>query len=813
MTFQRKILKPSQKSHNLWFQTISSSFKYMKFFLKYTLFIFFLSIGSLRAQKLSVLTVEKIMRDPKIWIGTSPTNISWSADSKTIFFNWNPDKNLSDSLYSYSLTDKKISKVSLSDRKKAPSEDGVYNRNRTRKVYEKNGDLFLFDENFSIRQLTNTVERESNPAFNQDEQRVLFERGNNLFSISISTGNIKQHTDFKTGTKKTDSNASDEEKFLKAEQLALFEVLKERKEKKDAGKKISEAEKSDYPKEIYLGDKNVNSPKLSPDGRFVTYRLSIPDKSAKSTIVPNYVTESGFTEDISSRTKVGAPSSNYEFWVYDIKKDTSRRVSIKNIPGINDKPDYIKDYPKQDSAWKKKQREVVIHGPFWSENGEHVVVVVRSMDNKDRWIMALNPDSLSLRLLDRQRDEAWIGGPGIGGSSMSAGEIGWINDKTIYFQSEGTGYSHLYTLDVTTGKKTQLTKGKFEVQKVDLSKDKKDFYLITNELHPGEQHFYKMSISGGERTRITQVTGANEVTISPDETKLAVRHSNSTAPWELFVMENNPTAKSTQITKSTTDEFRSYAWREAKVVTIKASDGTDIYARVYEPKKSNGKAVIFVHGAGYLQNAHKWWSQYFREYMFHNLLTDKGYTILDMDYRASSGYGRDVRTGIYRFMGGKDLTDNTDGVKWLIKKYGINPKKIGIYGGSYGGFITLMALFTTPDVFAAGAALRPVTDWAAYNQSYTSNILNEPQSDSLAYRKSSPIYYAAGLKSKLLICHGMVDVNVHYQDVVRLSQRLIELGKDNWELASYPMEDHGFVEASSWTDEYKRILKLFEEKM
>ena len=124
-----------------------------------------------------------------------------------------------------------------------------------------------------------------------------------------------------------------------------------------------------------------------------------------------------------------------------------------------------------------------------------------------------------------------------------------------------------------------------------------------------------------------------------------------------------------------------------------------------------------------------------------------------------------------------------------------------------------MAMFTKPDVFAAGAALRPVTDWAAYNHGYTANILNEPQTDSIAYHKSSPIYYAEGLKGNLLICHGMVDVNVHYQDAVRLSQRLIELKKNNWELASYPMEDHGFVEPSSWMDEYKRIFKLFEDSL
>jgi len=121
-----------------------------------------------------------------------------------------------------------------------------------------------------------------------------------------------------------------------------------------------------------------------------------------------------------------------------------------------------------------------------------------------------------------------------------------------------------------------------------------------------------------------------------------------------------------------------------------------------------------------------------------------------------------------------------------------------------------MALFTSPDTFAAGAALRPVTDWAHYNHGYTSNILNEPQTDSEAYRKSSPIYFAEGLKSPLLIAHGMVDTNVHFQDSVRLVQRLIELRKENWEIAPYPVEDHGFVEAASWADEYKRILRLFE---
>jgi dipeptidyl aminopeptidase/acylaminoacyl peptidase len=790
----------------------------MKFVLRFAFIWQIAVLNTAFSQNLAPLSVEKIMRDPKVWIGTSPSDITWADDSKMIYFNWNPDQNMSDSLYAYSLSTRKIDKVTLAQRKVMAGRNGTYNRKRTIRVYEKNGDIHLIDyKNFQIRTLMQTVERETDPVFSGDEKSVIFERSNNLYSVSLETGVLTQLTDFKPNTKKPDPKPGDQEKFLKEEQLATFQVLKERKEKKDAGKKISEAEKPKYPKEIYLNEKSISNQKVSPDSRFITYRLTQPNKSAKQTIVPNYVTESGFTDDISGRVKVGAPASSYEFWVYDVKKDTTRKVSVKDIPGIHDKPDYLKDYPKQDTARKNKERDVIIHGPFWSESGGNAVVVIRSLDSKDRWIMRFNADSLSLKLLDRQRDEAWIGGPGIGGYPMSAGEIDWLDEQTIYFQSEESGYSHLYSLNVNTGKKTALTSGKFEVQNVTLSKDKKTFYIITNEVHPGEQHFYRMAVTGGARTRLTQNVGAHEATLSPDETKIAIRYSASTAPWELYIMDNpKPGTKPAQpvrITESVSKEFVSYSWREAKVVTIQATDGQPIYARVYEPAKSNGKAVIFVHGAGYLQNAHKWWSQYFREYMFHNLLADRGYTVLDMDYRASSGYGRDWRTGIYRFMGGKDLTDNTDGAAWLVKTYGIDPKRIGIYGGSYGGFITLMGLFTTPDIFKAGAALRPVTDWASYNHPYTANILNEPQSDSLAYRKSSPIYHAAGLKNHLLMCHGMVDVNVHYQDVVRLSQRLIELGKENWELASYPMEDHGFTEASSWTDEYKRILKLFEEKL
>jgi dipeptidyl aminopeptidase/acylaminoacyl peptidase len=795
----------------------------MKQLLFYCVFLLLVTTSIFaQTSQLAPLTVEKIMRDPK-WMGTSPSDIFWSEDSKQLFFKWNPDKNTADSLYAASVSNLTPAKVSLTKRVSLPAE-GIYNRTRTEKVYEKNGDIYWMDtKKGTIRQITSTQAAEANPVFSFDEKKVVFTREDNLFAWHLTDGNTVQLTNFKKGKAKEEDKKTEADKWLNKDQLTFFEVVKARKEKKELTEKNTKAEKPKAPKEIYLDDRTISAIGLSPDEKYITYQLAKTPKTIKATKVPSYVTESGYTEDLPARAKVANYQTTYELFVYDIAKDTMLAVSTKELPGITDKPDFVKDYPQKaaskndtTAAKKAEQRQIVLHGPYWSPDGRHSVLVARSADNKDRWFLSFNIATRKINVLDRQRDEAWVAGPGINGGWTNPGDLGWLGDnQTIWYHSEADGYSHLYTVDVVTGKKNQLTKGNYEVSNVVLSKDKKHFYYVSTEVHPGEKHVYKLPVRGGKSVKLTSGTGAYEPYLSPDEKYIALRYSSATKPWELFLMENKAGAKPRQITQSLSDEFKSYTWREPEVLSFTARDGANVYARLYKPANvvPSGPAVIFVHGAGYLQNAHKFWSQYFREYMFHNLLVDNGYTVLDIDYRGSAGYGRDWRTGIYRHMGGKDLTDHIDGAKFLVEKQGVDPKRIGIYGGSYGGFITLMAMFTQPDVFKAGGALRSVTDWAHYNHPYTSNILNEPHTDSLAYAKSSPIYYAEGLKGHLLMCHGMLDVNVHFQDIVRLTQRLIELKKDNWELAVYPMEDHAFVEPSSWTDEYKRIFKLFEEQL
>ncbi|QXV66167.1 S9 family peptidase [Mucilaginibacter sp. 21P] len=781
----------------------------------FTLLLVLTASGTM-AQNLAPLTVEKIMRDPK-WMGISPSDIHWSADSKKIYFDWNPDKADRDQTYAVTPNDLKPQKVSLTERRDMPA-DGKWNRSRTMEVFEKGGDLYLYQlSGGKITQLTNTTERESAPTFNTDETAVIFTRENNLYYLKLAKGELIQLTNFvKNASDKKPAKDNEQIAWLKKQQLELFDVIK--KEAKD--KKLDSVERAendgDKLKEIVIGDKRVNFQQVSPDGRYITYRLTQAAEGAKSTIVPNYVTASGFTEDIPNRTKVGAPQQSSELFIFDVKRDSVYKVITKDIPGIKDIPDFYKDYPKELAAMKKADadRKVDLVGPYWSPDGKYAIVNVDAQDNKDRWLMKLNAETCKLSLLDRQHDDAWIGGPGTG-AWFGNSTLGWIDNTHFYYQSEASGYSHLYVADVANGTKKQLTAGKWEVQTLQISNDKKSFYFTANMEHPGITHFYRIPVTGGAPAKLTGMKGGNEVTLSPDEKWLAIRYSYSNKPWELYVQPNKAGAKAVQVTRSTSPEFNSYAWREPEVISFKNRIGKDIYARVYVPKNADPAkpAVIFVHGAGYLQNVHYWWSSYFREYMFNNLLADNGYTVMDIDYTASSGYGRDIRTGIYRHMGGADLDDQVDGAKLLVEKYGVNAKHIGMYGGSYGGFMTLMAMFTKPDVFAAGAALRSVTDWAHYNHGYTSNILNEPYTDEKAYRESSPIYFADGLKGRLLMCHGMVDQNVNFQDIVRLSQRLIELHKENWELAPYPVEDHGFVQPSSWTDEYKRIFKLFEETL
>lgn len=789
--------------------------------MRYTYFSFsslllYLLAGHLAAQSPDrpELSVQQIMQDPKTWIGTSPSDIQWSDDSRTVYFNWNPEQHPGDSVYKVNIRDRQISKADEQEQVLLSGRNPYFNSQYTKKLYLRNGDMFERDlKKGRERQLSNVLTEVTDVRYDQQEEHIYYIQDENLYKLHTQSGTLEQLTNFKSGSEPGEETASRQKEWLEQDQLAFFEVLRQRKEKREQTEEQQKRLQPKRPKTIYTGKASASNVRISPDERYITYTLITRPEENGTTEVPSYVTEDGYTEMLRARAKVGAEQVEVKMEIYDRQQDTVYSVITENLPGLDQAPQFAADYEGKEY---ERNQEVMIMGPVYPKNGSNrALLEIRSLDNKDRWIALLDFETAEPKVLDHQRDEAWIAGPGIGWL-YGMGDMGWMPDsRNIWFQSEESGYSHLYTLNPDNGSKSQLTSGNFEVYDPKLSRDGKSWYFHANREHPGERHFYRMPANGGSMEKLTSMEGRNDATLSPDEKQLAIIHSFANRPPELYLQPNRAGAQAQKLTSSLTEAWQQYPWRTPEFVTFTASDGTEVPARLYKPEGgSEGKpAIIFVHGAGYLQNAHKWWSTYFREYMFHNLLADKGYTVLDIDYRGSAGYGRDWRTAIYRHMGGKDLSDHIDGARWLAEEHGADAANMGIYGGSYGGFITLMAMFTEPGVFKAGAALRSVTDWAHYNHGYTSNILNEPYTDSLAYARSSPIYYAEGLEGHLLICHGMIDTNVHFQDVVRLSQRLIELGKENWELAVYPLEDHGFVEPSSWTDEYRRILKLFEETL
>ena len=782
------------------------------------------------------LTVDSIMRGPRL-VGYPPTGVYWSQDSQRVYFRWKQadEARLKEtSLYVVNRDGTGLRRLSDDEAKQAPPANGELSKDKTMTVFTDEGDVFIYDHaKNQRRQITRTVDAEIGPHFTLDQKHIYFTRQGNLYVMALDGGSLEQLTDIRVGgagvpptvggggaprqgASETQQRGTDSQEYLKKEERALLDAVRERAEQREEQEKKRKEREKRKPFNVPAGQ-NVANLSLSPDGKYVIATVTEPGTGSKNTIVPNFVTESGYTEDIPGRTKVGDPQNRTRLTIINVETGETKPIDHgqrQGVPPVRRSVESMIPEKGPPKPLLAPERDVQLSQLQWSEDGKNAVLMARPADNKDRWVMLLDPATGKTKVLATVHDDAWIDGPG-------AGTLGWLPDNEhVYFESERDGFAHLYSIAISGGEPAQLTSGQFEVSDVRVSQDKTKFYFTSSEGSPFERHLDSIPINGGARMRVTSMPGNNVVDVSPDETMLADVRSYSNRPPELYLLPNKAmdekaTAAFRPVTTSPIPEFFTYNWIDPPIVSFKARDGATVYGRIYLPSnyKGGGPAVLFVHGAGYLQNVHRWWSSYYREYMFHHLLMERGFVVLDIDYRGSAGYGRDWRTGIYRHMGSKDLTDHVDAVNYLVKEHGVDPKRIGLYGGSYGGFITLMAMFKQADVFAAGAALRPVTDWAHYNNPYTANILNLPQNDAEAYKQSSPIYFAGGLKGALLICHGMVDTNVNFQDTVRLVEKLIELRKENWSVAPYPVEDHGFEREVSWADEYKRILKLFVDNL
>jgi dipeptidyl aminopeptidase/acylaminoacyl peptidase len=773
------------------------------------------------------LSLELIMSDPE-WVARSPANEWISDDGNTVYYS---QEQLGSSRMELMRVDvSQTAPFMPGEPERVPDEDlpgigssnGFLTQDRAYKVWTRDGDVFVRRmPDGEIRQLTRTASRESNARFIGDDPRqIAWSVGDDWFKLDLGSGLTTQIAHLTTDSAPSDSDPDD---YAHRMQLRIFETLRRDVANEDLEEARSDdieaADPTRSPDPIYLGtSESIIWTDLSPAGTHLLVATAPSDQGGwENDQMPVWVTRSGYVEVRDVRSRVGTGPDRYDtLHMVDLGDGSVHTLDRSGLPDIDDDPlRELRVAAAERAGEEPPERDAVrattVWGAEWSPDGAEVLIHLRSEDNKDRWLATVDMAEMELLSRYHYRDPQWVG--------YSFLEMGWLPDSSgFWFISEEPGYAHLFVRELDARRARQVTEGEWEVYEPVLTQDGSTFFFRGNIDHPGRYGMYAVSSDGGEPMPVGDPgLRVDSFQLFPDESRLLITASTADSPPDLWVNSVAP-GPSGRITDTVTPEFAAIDWVDPELISYPSShQDRPIYARLYLPADYDPTreypAVIFTHGAGYLQEAFDGWSYYFREFMFNTLLTRHGYIVISPDYRASRGYGHDWRTAIYRQMGHPEVEDMLDAKAFLVSEYNVDPDRIGTYGGSYGGFLTFMALFRAPGEFAAGASIRPVTDWAAYNHGYTSNILNTPEIDPEAYETSSPIEFAEGLEDQLLILHGLLDDNVFAQDTIRLQHRLIELKKENYETVLYPREPHGFVTPEAWLDEYRRIFALFEEHL
>jgi len=753
----------------------------------------------------SPLSIEDVSRLDR-WIGSGVRDARWSPDGVAVYFRWsatpapadNPDN---DPWWRVDRLGRSAEPVSDADVWRVPGATVAWSRDGRLAAWESRGRVVVWDASRAAEP-TRIVAEGSKPAGHvrvaASGRAVDFMQGEDLYRWSLD-GTARRLT---TVTHRPADTRTDQSRRLADQQLEIFDILRERAEAARTAAAIAARRDPSAPQVIPISEGTVEDIQASPDGRFLTVRTVTTDRRRKPTLFMDYVTPSGYAEAKESRGKVGEPRDVVRLGVVRVDARTpADSVAVRWI-----------------TLPEAAGRPVDFFGPWWSVEGDRAVVEAVSQDDHDAWIARLDPVAVTTSVIDHQHDDAWIGGPPIQANYDAVPSlIEWLPGGRLVFASEQGGWSHLHLAE-PDGQVRPLTSGAWEVRAATLSRDRTTWLLGASREHPSDDHLYTMPAAGGPLVRLTVEEGRSEGVLSPDGKRIAVVYSRNDRLPDLWLRDTDPAGAAVRVTQSGSDNYWTHRWLRPEIVSIPHPDGRPVWAGLYRPEHPDPKhpAIIYVHGGGYRQFAHRGWSVYGYSHASHygmiNWLVQQGYTVLDFDYRGSSGYGRDYRTDIYRSMGAKDVDGAVAATRWLTRTQGVDSTRIGIYGVSYGGFMTLMSLFRYPGVFAAGIAAAGVTDWSHYSDDWTSRVLGVPADDPEVYRRTSPIYHAAGLKDALLIEHGLVDDNVEFQDAARLVQRLIELKKP-FEEIFYPLEPHVIESEPALLDFHTRLAAFFKRHL
>ncbi len=496
----------------------------------------------------------------------------------------------------------------------------------------------------------------------------------------------------------------------------------------------------------------------SPDGRRIAY-LQVDNRPVRDFHIPDYRSNSVEIER-QKYPKAGDPNAIVRVGVLSLEE--GRTVWMDTGP----------------------ETDIYIPRVHWLPDGRTLSIQIQSRDQ----------DRLSLYLFDATT--------GKGRLVLTEVEPGWVNlhDHLYFFKdgrhvlwsSERTGFRHLYLYDIEGRLVRQLTHGEWQVEALcGVDEARGVVYFTATEKSPLERHLYRVALDGTGLTRLSTEEGWHVITFSPTFEYYLDIYSNITTPPRLSLHRADG-ARVAYIEENVVEELQEYALGPVEFLTVRAEDGTPLPAMMIKPKGFDPRrrypVIVYVYGGPRAQVVVNRWGG--DRFLWHQLMAQRGFLIFSLDNRGSWGRGKAWELKIHRRLGYWEVKDQLAGVAYLKSLPYVDPQRIGIWGWSYGGYMTLMALFTAPEVFRTGIAVAPVTDWRNYDTHYTERYLERPQENPEGYRLSSPITYAAQVKVRFLLVHGMADDNVHVQDTVQLVDALIRARRP-FDLMLYPGEKHG----------------------
>jgi len=576
------------------------------------------------------------------------------------------------------------------------------------------------------------------------------------------------------------------------------------------------------PKRIIQSLEGESRPQYSPDGEEITF--------IKGGNLWAYDLKEGTIRQLTTLSKRGVSVGRYS-WAPDgssiflTTTDSSMHREI-NIP----------DYTRKYTTVRKMQRGYVgdplpttrlgkvartggivqwvdlgeevffLRGFEWSPDGRRLLINHMNKYYQDWTIYLINPETLEKKEVYREHQEPWF---------WSIDTFWSPDSSTLILTSEKDGWRHIYSLPAEGGELSPLTSGEWDILSLSVPEEGENLFFTSSEVHPLERHLFSLNLNGGTSLRLSSFKGHYTPFVSPDGKWIVALISQVPTPPELYLLTNGEEGRKMhqRLTHSPRPEFEQVQVFQPRYFTfINDSDGKTIHARMLLPKNfSNSKRYPVVISCVYADRAKNLWSRYHLIDFY--MVNELNYIVVSVDNRASVGYGKDFHYGYYQQMGIVDAAELVSAANYLKKLSYVDPERIGLWGGSYGGYLTLMVMCNHPGVFHTGVAWKPVTDWHNYFDSYTAQRLGRPQENEEVYKKTSPVYNAGGLKGNLLLVHGMQDVNVLFQDTAQIVQRLIEAGK-YFDLMIYPRDNHMLsLRDESLPDLMKRIARYFEEHM